>query len=136
MSDLNTGSCKCNAIRYEVKGPLKFATNCHCNLCKKLTGGPFSSIVVVSEADFEVIDGSAELTRYQISDLAEKHFCRICGTPIFNRHSKFSGQIMLTLGSLDHPRQASPKVNVHCENMLPWIITIDQMKNFYQNPPE
>ncbi|BCR02986.1 hypothetical protein DESUT3_00550 [Desulfuromonas versatilis] len=130
MSDQPTGSCRCNAVTFEVKNPLQFAANCHCNICKKTTGGAFSSIAIVDEADLVFTAGENLLSEYAISENASKYFCSKCGSPVYNRHKKFRGKLMLPIGALDKPGEIAPVVNVHCENMLPWVPNIMKMTNF------
>ncbi len=133
MSDQPTGSCRCNAVRYVVKKPIQFAANCHCSICKKLTGGAFSSIAIVDEADLVFPEGKAALTAYEVSENATRYFCSRGGTPIYNLHKKFHGKLMLPIGTLDDPGEVVPAVNVHCEKMLPWVPNIMKMTNFDQD---
>lgn len=130
MSDKIKGSCQCKAVQYEINPAVKLVGNCHCNICKKLTGASFSSIVIVGEDDFAIVQGPNQLSTWQVTDNAAKNFCSQCGTPIFNTNEKYPGNKMVYLGSFDDPTFAIPTVNVHCENKLPWVFSIDILKNF------
>ena len=134
MPEPMTGSCKCGEIRYQIAQPIEFAANCHCNMCKKLTGGPFSSVAVVDQAAFTIIQGKAQLTTYEVSQNARKHFCRTCGAPVYLLHQKLPGKCMVALGTLDRPAEVTPAMNIHCENMLPWVREIMSRTNFDQSP--
>jgi hypothetical protein len=134
MSDKITGSCLCRAVKYIVNGPIKAVANCHCNTCKKATGSVFGTIAVIDENDFEIIEGQDFLTTYQVSEKATKYFCRICGAPVFNRHKKYPGNYMTQVGSFDDPSLAAPAINIFCENMLPWVKTIADLKCFEREP--
>lgn len=125
-----TGSCLCGAVTYTISGRIKAAANCHCNTCKKITGGAFSSLVIVDEEHFKIDQGQKNLAACRISDKATKNFCRVCGTPLFNVHRKFPGNRMVSLGSLDDPSVATPAINVYCESMLPWVKNISGLKCF------
>lgn len=134
MYDNVTGSCLCNAVKYIINGPIKAAANCHCNLCKKTTGGVFATIAIIDKSNLEIIEGQDTLSNYQISEKAIKHFCSKCGTPIYVLHKKFPGNYMLQVGSLDDPSLAAPKINIFCESMMPWLKKIDDMKDFEREP--
>ena len=121
MSANITGSCLCKAVKYTITGRIKAAANCHCNTCKMMTGGAFSSLAIVGDESFRFDQGEGSLSAYQVSEQATRHFCRICGTPLFNVHQKFPGNHMVALGSLDDPTAATPAVNVYCESMLSWV---------------
>ncbi len=134
MAEKVTGCCKCGRVKFHVSRDIVMAANCHCNTCKKLTGGAFSTIVAVEEDDFALTEGGSEVTVYQVSDKATKFFCSICGTPIYSEHIDMPGQVLLAVGALDDPFMVNPTLNIHCENMLAWVPKIMQMKNFDRAP--
>ncbi len=129
-----TGSCRCATVKYLVKNDIKMAANCHCTICRKMTGGAFASIAIVDAADMEILEGKNALTAYEVSENAVKHFCSKCGSPIYNLHKGFPGKYMIPIGSLDNPAPITPAVNIHCENMLPWVGSIMEMTNFDKAP--
>lgn len=135
MPEKLTGSCKCGQIRYEITPGKLVAANCHCNICKKLTGGAFSSIVLVDDSAFALIDGEDALTHYKVSERASKHFCSRCGSPVFNRHAGFPGKRLVPLGTLDDPAAVVPALNVFCESMLPWTAAVGNLPTFDREPP-
>ena len=134
MSGKTTGSCLCNSVQYTISEEIKSVVNCHCNTCKKITGGAFETIAVIEEKSLEIIAGEDILATYQISENAEKHFCGTCGTPIFNLLKNYPGRCMVQVGSLDQPSRVAPAVNVFCESMLPWVKGIAELKCFEQLP--
>jgi hypothetical protein len=85
------GSCNCGAIRYRVSGEIRSIVNCHCKRSHK------------------------------VSELAEKHFCGTCGTPLFNSSARYAGLTILHLGSIDDSLDMEPRVNIYCESRLDWL---------------
>jgi hypothetical protein len=132
MTTAITGSCFCKAVQYRITSAIPLAVNCHCNNCKKINGGAFSSLAVVKEKRLEITSGMASLATYQLNENLVKHFCGRCGSPIYNRNSRYPGRCMVALGSLDNPTVVTPSVNVHCENRLAWVILDDKLQNFEQ----
>jgi hypothetical protein len=130
MPEKLTGSCLCRASQYRINGEIRMAGNCHCNKCKKITGGPFQSFALVREEDFEFIQGEESLSTYHVSDNLAKHFCPACGTALFNRNKMVPGKLIVQIGTLDTPAAVTPAYNLHCENMLPWITSIGQIRSF------
>lgn len=130
MANILTGSCLCRTIRYRIDGEVRIAGNCHCNRCKKITGGPFQSFALVREEDFAFTRGAEDLRTYPVSDRVVKHFCPDCGTAIFNRNTEVPGKLIVQIGTLDTPAAVTPAYNLHCENMLPWVAAIDEIKSF------
>lgn len=134
MADNITGSCLCGAVKYLVKGPIKAVANCHCNYCQKGTGSVFGTIAIIGQDDLEVSQGRDNLATYQVSEKATKNFCRTCGTPIFNLHSRYQGNYMVQVGSLDDPSLVTPAINIFCHNMSPWLKDISGLKCFDREP--
>jgi hypothetical protein len=116
-----TGSCHCGKVAIAIDGKILNVVNCHCSICRKLNGGAFASYVIVPEQAFEVVRGKELLTRYAMSEMADKHFCSICGAPVVNRNKKYEGVAIIHLGCLDEPGKMPLNVNIYCESMLPWV---------------
>ena len=75
------GSCQCGAVRFEIEGPLRDVINCHCSICRKLSGhhwaatsAPISAIRLTEERG---------LAWYQSSSKARRAFCNMCGATLF-----------------------------------------------------
>jgi hypothetical protein len=95
-----TGGCLCGAVKFEVRGPLGPPDACHCSQCRRTTGHFFVSS--------NTGRGNLVLTRddglawYRSSDIAERGFCKVCGSTLF-----WSGDakdyISIALGALDPP---------------------------------
>lgn len=132
MPEQQTGSCLCQTVKFRLKAEVLNTVNCHCSICKKITGAAFETIAVVNEGDLEIFTGRDNLSTYRVSDKAEKHFCSICGTPIYNIHFGHPGRALIQIGALDEPASLSPTLNLHSENMFPWVTTLDDLKNFPQ----
>lgn len=130
MTSAITGSCFCQAVQYRITSAIPLAVNCHCNQCKKAGGGAFSSLAVIRERHLEIVAGEDCLTTYRLGENVAKHFCRHCGTPIFNRNRLYPGRCMVALGSLDNPAAVVPTANIHCASKLAWVLTAAGMQNF------
>ena len=48
------GSCLCGGVKYEIDGELGAVTNCHCSLCRKMSGSAFSSGSTISTGSFRL----------------------------------------------------------------------------------
>ena len=130
MTEQPSGSCLCQSIRYRIETPFQMTVLCHCNRCKKITGGAFEALTLVEENTLTFTCGKELLTNYRISELSSKNFCSKCGTPIYNLHAKLPGKALIHIGSLDDPTIVSPTVNIFCESMLPWVKDIGSLKSF------
>ena len=128
-----TGSCHCGKVHYAVHGGIVSVVNCHCGLCRSLSGAAFTSYVVVREPDFRVELGKDSIAHYAATPKATKHFCIACGTPLFNTNPvDYPSLVMVYLGTATATAELTPKVNVYVEGMLPWVGGVEGIKSFSQ----
>lgn len=128
------GSCRCEAVSYSVSSAPVNVVNCHCNMCRSMSGNAFGSYVVVRDSDC-VIEGAENLTKYAVTERATKHFCSRCGTSVFNTNpSTYPGVFILYLGTVIGNEQLQPQVNIFCESMLPWVKQLSTIKSFAGAP--
>ena len=116
----DTGGCLCGAVRYEgddFKGPIY----CHCSMCRKAAGGTFALVSQCDNAEFRITKGEPKW--FASSEVMERGFCELCGTPLFIRFQapEWSTFIMASVGSLDHPEQLKPERHFGVETQLPWL---------------
>jgi hypothetical protein len=97
---ITTGGCLCGAVRYEVKGPLRDIVNCHCSMCQRMHGnfGPHSKARKVNI----IITQDAGLAWYKTSEIAQRGFCRECGSSLFWEPFDLDATGIIA-GSLDGP---------------------------------
>ena len=77
----STGGCLCGSVRYEIKGPLRDIVNCHCTMCQRLHGGPGPHSKAL-KANIKLTE-TAGLAWYKTSEVAQRGFCRLCGSSLF-----------------------------------------------------
>ena len=93
-----TGGCQCGAIRFALSAAPAKISICHCRMCQKATGAPFASFADIEHADFDWTRGSP--SAFKSSSIAERDFCRDCGTPLSFR--RIGGpRIELLTGTFD-----------------------------------
>ena len=86
------GSCLCKTVSIEIEKTPETFTVCHCEDCRRWSGGVPMSINVGEHLKF-----SAEefVGRYSSSDIAERGFCKNCGTHLFFRLKKTDHYFLL-----------------------------------------
>lgn len=91
-----TGRCLCGAVTYSAEGVDTNIHSCHCNMCRRWTGGPAfaASVRTVS------FTGAEDIARYDSSEWAERGFCTRCGTNLFYR-LKESDHYVMWMGTFD-----------------------------------
>lgn len=92
------GRCLCGAVTFNASEIDPGIHCCHCDICRRWTGGPALS-VSVGQVSF---DGDANIQRYDSSEWAERGFCGQCGTNLFYR-LKEADHYILWMGTFDDP---------------------------------
>ena len=78
-----SGSCLCGAVSYQLSAePNEFGA-CHCDMCRKWSGGIYLGLEV--PRDGVEISGADSLTTYPSSPWAERAFCKTCGSSVYYR---------------------------------------------------
>ena len=77
MADEMTGGCACGRIRYTVRIGDDDAYLCHCRMCQKATGSISIAFKNVKQAD---VNWDHQPDWYDSSPIAERSYCRECGT--------------------------------------------------------
>ena len=94
------GSCLCGEVVVEISGPISSIIHCHCSLCRKSSGTAFATNGFVQSTDFAVIEGAHKLSQFAFKPGRLRHFCRICGSPVFCSNAEVPSRIRIRLGIL------------------------------------
>ncbi|HEY5724289.1 MAG TPA: GFA family protein [Allosphingosinicella sp.] len=114
-----TGGCLCGAVRYRVSGAPQSTSLCHCNSCRRSTGGPSLAWAIFPEDDVEITDGA--LAIHASSPGVERGFCARCGTSLTYRRANRPGLFDVTTSLLDEPEAFPPTKEIWVEERLTWI---------------
>jgi hypothetical protein len=112
-----TGGCQCGAVRYQLLATPEHASICHCRMCQKASGQPFMALARVRENDLRWTRGRPSV--FASSNIVERGFCSTCGTPLTYRRVQ-SGNVSVTIGSLDDPEATRPTQQFGIESELSW----------------
>ena len=120
------GSCGCGAVEYALTAKIMNVVNCHCNMCKEHSGASFSTYAVLPFTALEINKGGDEVSQYKLGE-GQKHFCKKCGTPIYNTNKKYPGACMIFLGTLKNSTSYTPKINIWCESQFSWVSEVSKI---------
>jgi hypothetical protein len=101
MTKKYTARCACGACKFEFDTEPTFIANCHCNDCKKASGGEMATFFGVPADDFTLISGKPKAFHYvaESGKGLDRNFCPECGARIFSTNlESFPGLVFVTLG--------------------------------------
>ena len=94
------GRCLCNAVEFEVDVPERTYSICHCDMCRRWSGGPLMS-VHCPEPRTEWLNDEG-LTWYQGTPWAQRGFCSRCGSSLFWRLAQEpEGMLIVSVDALE-----------------------------------
>ena len=124
---MQTGSCLCGSVAFELKPPLRPVYACHCTQCRK-TSGHFWAATSVPDENLTLIrqDG---LRWYQSSENTKRGFCATCGSSLFwvpgGEH-----RTVVAAGALDEPTGLTIKAHVFMADQGDYYHVADGLPQF------
>ena len=114
-----TGQCRCGSVSYICAAAPIFQSHCHCESCRRATGGLFGSYVGVRDGTWR---WTGELPAvYLPGGGVERSFCLICGSPVAYRSTDFPGEMYFLAGSLGDVTAFAPTEQSFPEEAMPWL---------------
>ena len=111
------GGCLCGRVRFVCGAGESFVSYCHCRMCQKATGAPFS---VMANFPRHEVTWSREPAKRRSSPLAVRGFCDACGTPLCFQYDD-SDHVSLAVGAFDDPNRFRPEQHGGIESRLAWV---------------
>ncbi len=129
------GGCLCGAVRYRVTGPPVATSLCHCDSCRRATGGPSQAWAIFDEDKVEIVAGA--LAIFASSPGVERGFCARCGSALSYRRANRPGLFDVTTVSLDDPEAFPPDKEIWLEEKLSWEAANPALPGFprFSTPP-
>jgi ribosomal protein S18 acetylase RimI-like enzyme len=115
------GGCSCGAVRYRI-GQVREAAICHCDACRRATGGAFAAWAEVAPDALQLERGAPRTYRPAGGAGEERAFCAACGTPLWLAGAAWR---RVLVGTLDDPAAAPPRVHVAAHRQVPWLRLAD-----------
>ncbi len=114
------GHCLCGAVRYTLDNDVDRLANCHCQFCRRAHGAAFATTALVPTKDLHVTAGNDVIANHK-----GRHFCRECGTRLYNRTEPSDPVTGLVVASLDQDPTQTPVAHVNVESKARWYEILD-----------
>ncbi len=136
MSDetMHEGGCLCGKLRYRVSGKPRWVAHCHCQSCRRASGGAVVTWAGYTQDTYEVTKGAP--LRFDSSPGVRRGFCGDCGSPLTFESQRWAGEVHVTVGTLDEPGDFPPQAHVYAEERLPWLRLDEHLESYAKTSRE
>lgn len=124
------GSCLCEAVRFEVSGPLRPVIACHCSQCRK-TSGHHVAATSAARGDIAIM---GKVTWFQSSNEARRGFCGICGSNLF--WDGVGENMSIFAGTLDGQPDLKIAGHIFCDDKGSYYDIPDDVPQVGGNDPD
>ena len=128
------GNCLCNAVVYEITGPVGEAHHCHCGVCRKSHAAAFSTFCQVARADFRFTQGEEHVRRFQSSPPCQRTFCDTCGSHLQFFFDGLPDALWVSAATLDDATAVRPGGHMFVRSKAPWHEIGDELPRFDEYP--
>jgi hypothetical protein len=132
MTEKQSGSCLCGAVKFTTSGDLRGVVYCHCSQCRKQTGH-YLAATNARIADF-AIDGEEALVWFRASQEASRGFCGTCGSVLFWKHDELD-TISIAAGAFDRPSGLAGESHIFVADKGDYYDIADDLPQFERSSP-
>jgi hypothetical protein len=126
------GQCHCGSVRYEMTPETVHHALCHCQDCRRASGGVAVSWGLVAKEGLKV-EGETKI--YASSEHGRRHFCGDCGTSLFYTNDViFPGQIDVQTATLDDASQIPLQAQIQLAESISWMAELGSLPKFDRYP--
>jgi hypothetical protein len=129
-----TGTCLCGGVRFEVTEPFAHVGACHCESCKKISGGGGTVSGRVPTEAVKILTGDGLLTTFQPEEGSAKTFCSVCGTNLFGGGWPESPFTPVRLPALDAPHDGRLQTHIFTRSLAPWEVLPEDGAERHEGP--
>jgi hypothetical protein len=125
---LLTGRCQCGAVRYTVPDAFRYALNCHCSDCRRVTGAAFKPLAGIERAKVSFTSGADRLKTIGVPDACNLR-CEACGSLLMSVVRE-GAYVHVAMGSLADAPTIRPSAHVFVGSKAPWFTITDDLPQF------
>ncbi len=114
--DRFSGRCFCGAITFEVGGPVLYSCFCHCESCRRASGGAYVPWATFHRERFKLTRG--QLRERHSSPGVTRGHCADCGTSLTYEHVDRAGQVDIAVVAFADPGAFDPVSHIWVEDQL------------------
>lgn len=115
-ASINTGSCFCGEVRFEVAGQPAAMGYCHCASCRHWSAGPVNAFTLWKPEALRVTRGAASIGTHNKTPTSYRRWCKQCGGHLFTEHPTMG--LVDIYAALIPQLRFEPGVHVHYQETV------------------
>jgi hypothetical protein len=127
------GKCLCGEVRFVLTGELPNLYQCHCSLCRKVSGSSANAAFKVERAQLRWEAGAALVSKYESASGFKSHFCSRCGSSLPNLTANDSAW-WVPVGLLEGGEGLRVGAHLYVAWRAPWDVIADVGEHFDEMP--
>lgn len=127
------GSCLCGEVAFELGGEIPQHYQCHCSLCRKVSGSSANAAMIVACDQLEWLRGTGSIAEFVSETGFKSHFCKRCGSPLPNI-TRNGNAWWVPVGLLDDDARLSLGAHLYTASRAQWDRIEKSVRHFDQMP--
>jgi len=127
------GKCLCGEVQFALSGELPDLYQCHCSLCRKVSGSSSNAAFRIDLAQLSWIEGEELVQNYESDTGYKSHFCSRCGSPLPNLTANDSAW-WVPVGLLEAGEELQVGAHLFVGSRAPWDVIADSGEHFDEMP--
>ena len=111
-------ACLCGTIAFDVHGPIDGIGQCHCSLCRKVSGTAGNAVFIVGRRRFRWISGEDHVQCFVLRNDWSAARCTTCGSPLPQCHD--GKRYWVPPGLMDDDLSTSIRTHIHVASKADW----------------
>ena len=128
------GACMCGRVQYEITAEPRFMYQCYCSKCRAASGASFVTNIIVDADGFRITAGKESLAAFESSLNKFRHFCSVCGSPIYSQGEKTKHVVSVRCGTLRQDPGIRVAYHAFVASKAPWVDIHDDQPQFSEWP--
>lgn len=127
------GTCLCGDVEFSITGELPNFYQCHCSLCRKLSGSASDTATFLNREQFQWIKGLDFISSFKLPSGYRSDFCKHCGSTV--PHLMENGQqYWVPAGLLDESPRSVVSAHLFVGSKASWDEIGDSGEQFIEMP--
>jgi len=120
----------CGRIQYEIASKPRFMYQCHCGKCRAASGASFVTNLIIDASKFSITAGKESLAAFESSPRKFRHFCSVCGSPIYSQGEQTKHVVSVRSGTLKQDPGVRVAYHAFVASKAPWVEIQDHQPQF------